>query len=274
MPTSQIGVPGGRLHVVDEGDGPAIVLLHAGVADSRSYDSLAPLLVEAGHRVVRYDQRPHGLSTTDDVAFSRQADLRAVMDELTIDRAVLVGNSRGGMLAFDTAIESPERVVAVVGIGAGLGGFDGGETPEEQAIFEEAERLDAAEPYDAVALTEHEVRMWGDGPGQPPTRLPAAVRRLLYDMDLPLNAADLVRGTEVRLAPPANDRIEDIRCPVLAIAGGLDFSDVAAAARRLESGAPNARAVIWPDVAHMVAMEQPGRTAAAIVEFVEPLRPW
>ena len=57
-------------------------------------------------------------------------------------------------------------------------------------------------------------------------------------------------------------------------AGTLDFSSCVDAARRLESAAPNARALIWDDVAHMIGMEQPERLANAIVDFVEPLRPW
>ncbi len=102
-----VDVAGCRLFTVDEGDGPPIVLLHAGVADLRSWDALAPLLVAAGYRVVRYDARGFGRSPTEDVEFSHRADLLAVMDALGIGRTVLVGNSRGGVLAFDTAIETP-----------------------------------------------------------------------------------------------------------------------------------------------------------------------
>jgi pimeloyl-ACP methyl ester carboxylesterase len=93
-------------------------------------------------------------------------------------------------------------------------------------------------------------------------------------MDLPLNQPDRVRGTPIVLAPVANDRLGDLRCPVLAIAGGLDLTDVAQAARRLEAEAPNARAVVWPDVAHMIGMEAPERLAAAIVDFLAPLERW
>ncbi len=274
MTVSQLEVPGGSIHVIDEGDGPPLVLLHAGIADSRSWDAMAPLLVSAGYRVVRYDQRPFGRSTSEPVEFKRTDDLRAVMDALGIARAVLVGNSRGGMLAFDGAIEMPERVVAVVGVGAGLGGYDGGETPEEAAIFTEQEAIDKARPFSPAALTAFEVRMWVDGPGQPETRVPAAIRDLVYEMDLPLNGEDLIGGKEIRLDPPANDRLAELRCPVLAIAGRLDFSEVAATARRLEADAPDARAVIWDDVAHMIGMEQPERLTEAITGFVGPFRPW
>jgi pimeloyl-ACP methyl ester carboxylesterase len=74
--------------------------------------------------------------------------------------------------------------------------------------------------------------------------------------------------------PAANDRLDDLKCPVLAVAGALDVSTIVQAARRLDAGAPNARAVIWPDVAHMIGMEVPDRLNALIVEFLAPLRPW
>ena len=83
-----------------------------------------------------------------------------------------------------------------------------------------------------------------------------------------------MQGRPIRLDPPANDRLGDLRCPVLAVAGGLDVSDIVQTARRLEFAAPNACAVIWPDVAHMIGLEEPDRLNALIVEFLAPLRPW
>lgn len=274
MPITHVDVPGGRLFVTDEGAGPPIALLHAGVADRRAWDALVPPLAASGHRVVRHDARGFGESTTDDVEFSHKADLIAVLDALGIGRAVLVGNSRGGMTAFDTAIESPERVVAVVGVAAGLGGFEGESSPEEQRIFEAYERLDAADPFDPDALTDFEVRVWMDGPGQPPDRVDAALREALRAMARPLNERGRVGGRAIPLDPPANERLAELRCPVLAIAGALDFSDEVQAAQHLEAAAPNARALVWPDVAHMIAMEAPDRLAATIAEFLAPFDPW
>ena len=63
-------------------------------------------------------------------------------------------------------------------------------------------------------------------------------------------------------------------CPVLAVAGALDLSEIVQTARRIEAAAPNARAVVWPDVAHMIGMEAPDRLNALIVDFLAPLRPW
>jgi 3-oxoadipate enol-lactonase len=197
-----------------------------------------------------------------------------VLDAAGVERAVLVGNSKGGAIAFDTAIESPDRVVGVVGVAAGVGGYDGGATPDEIPINEEYERVDSAEPFDAVALTDFEVKVWLAGPLQPLDRVSPELRTRFFEMALPLNEEGRVRGRQMPLDPPANDRLADLRCPVLAIAGTLDFSECVAAARHVEADAPNARALIWDDVAHMIGMEQPDRLAAVIAEFAEPLRPW
>jgi 3-oxoadipate enol-lactonase len=274
MTSTTIEVPGGRLHIVDEGTGPPILLLHAGVADLRSWAQVIPPLVAAGYRVIRYDARGYGRSTTEDIEFSPRDDLRAVLDASGVGRAALVGNSRGGALAFDTAIESPDRVVAVIGVAAGIGGFDGGATSEEETIFEAYEAVDEAEPFDATALTDFETAVWGDGPGQPAGRLRPDARKLLAEMNLPLNDPARVKGREIKFDPVANERLGELRCPVLAIAGALDFSDVVQTARHLEADAPDARAVIWDDVAHMIGMEQPERLASEIVSFLEPLDRW
>ncbi len=269
-----IEVRGGRLYVRSEGSGPPIVLLHSAIADHRSWDGVAPGLVEAGYRVIRYDLRGFGRSVALDQDFSERDDLRAVMDDLGVVRAALVGNSRGGHVAMDTAIETPDRVEAVVTFGTVPGGFRGGSSPEEDALDEEWERLRGAPVADPDALADLDVRAWVDGPGQPATRVPAAIREAVREAARPLYVPGHVMGRRVRLAPEANDRLGEVRCPILAVAGALDLVHIVEGVRRIEEGAPNARAIIWPDVAHMVAMEQPARSAALISEFLAPLPPW
>jgi 3-oxoadipate enol-lactonase len=279
-----IPVPGASLHVLDEGasDGPPIVLLHAGIADSRAWDDLAPLVAAGGYRVIRYDRRGFGRTVTEDVEFSNRADLLAVLDGLGIQRAVLVGNSQGGQIAFDTAIESPDRVAAVIGVAAGLGGYDGEVTPEEERLFERMdaleERLDAAGAAgDADALAEVldlDVAVWVDGPAQPQDRMPAAIRDLVRTMDADHYDPGRVQGRAIPLRPPAAERLRALRVPVLAVAGALDISDVASLARHLEASVEGARAVIWPDVAHMIGLEAPDRLAGLILDFLAPLPRW
>ena len=284
MTETYVPVPGGRLFVVDDGpeDAPAILLLHAGIVDLRAWDDLAPRLVAGGFRVVRYDARGYGRSETEDVEYSNRADAIAVLDGLGIGRAALVGNSRGGQVALDTAIEFPGRVAAVVGVGAGLGGFEGEATPGEVAIFERMEALeetlDAATGDERAALLEElldlDTTTWVDGPGQPADRVPAAIRDAVRRMNAEHGAPGRVQGRPIPLVPRANDRLSDLRCPVLAVAGALDVSDVAQTARHLASAAPHARAVIVPGVAHLIGMEAPERLADLILEFLAPLPRW
>ena len=271
MSELSVPVPGGRLWVVDEGGGRAVVLLHAGIADLRAWDPLAGLLVAAGLRAIRYDRRGHGRSETADVEFSNRDDLVAVLDALGIDRGILVGSSAGGQIAIDTAIEHPTRIAGVVGVAAGVGGYEGDITAEELALFEEMERLEEADQPDAEAIAELDVRMWVDGPGQPPDRVPSAIRELVRAMDRPLYAGDHVGGRPIPLRPPAAERLAELRCPVLAVAGSLDVSEVVQTARHLEANAPDARAVVVPDVAHMIGLEAPDVLADLVVGFVEGL---
>jgi pimeloyl-ACP methyl ester carboxylesterase len=265
-------VPGGRLHIQQEGDGPPILLVHAGIVDLRAWDPLVPHLVRAGYRVVRYDTRAYGMSTTEDVEFSNRADLLAVLDELGIDKAVFVGNSRGAMIALDTLLESPERCAALVWVGGGIGGFDTEIPPAEMARYEEADRL--IEAKDVDGLLDLEVNLWVDGILAPVGRAPAWIRDAVREMDRPLLQPDRVEGRPIPLAPPADTRLDEIRVPVLAVVGDLDTTDTQRAAERLEQAVPGARRVVLHDVAHMVGMEAPERLAELIVETIKPLGTW
>lgn len=271
-------VSGGRLRVVvdapdDRPDATPLLLIHSAVVDLRSWDAMVPILVDAGYRVVRYDMRGYGSSTTEDIGFSNRDDLRAVLDSLGIRRTAVVGNSRGAMVALDTILESPERFVAYAWVGGGISGFQGGDnTTEELALFDEA---DAAEGRgDVEALLDIEVRVWLDGIGQPPTRVPSGIREAMREMDRPLLATGHVFGKPRPLEPPANERLGELDLPVLVVIGELDVSGTKAAAARLASAAPRARLVSWPDVAHLVGMEQPERLALELIDFLGPLPRW
>ncbi len=267
-----IAVPGGHLNVAIEGDGPPILLVHAGIADLRAWDDLVPFLVAAGYRVIRYDGRGFGASTTDDIEFSARADLRAVLDSAGVDRAILVGNSYGAMVCLDTIIESPGRAAACVWVGGSIGGFKADPTPEESAVFVRAEEAEAA--HDLEALLEFEVEIWVDGIGQPTTRVPAAIRDAVREMDRPLLDPDRITGRPIPLDGMANGRLGEIAIPVLAVVGALDTSATLLAAERLEEAVSVARRVVLPDVAHMVGMEAPERLATLIVDFCRPLGSW
>ena len=123
MSERTVTVPGGRLAVHDFGAGPPLLLLHAHVVNSWAWEPLTPFLLDAGYRVVAFDHRDCGDSTTEAVEYSSRADVIAVLDALGLGQVVLIGNSIGGQVALDTAVEFPHRVAARVTIGAAVGGW-------------------------------------------------------------------------------------------------------------------------------------------------------
>jgi pimeloyl-ACP methyl ester carboxylesterase len=103
----------------EAGEGTPVVLLH-GLTATRRYVVMGSRALErSGHRVVTYDARGHGASSgaEDPDAYDYDdlvEDLRAVMDDRGIDRAVLVGASMGAHTAVRMALDHPERVAGLV----------------------------------------------------------------------------------------------------------------------------------------------------------------
>jgi len=118
-PSRMLAVGDGRqVHVRDEGprDAP-IVLLHGSNADLHTWQAWTDAL-SADYRVVRFDQRGHGLTgPAADADYSIETfagDIDAVVDALGVERFVLAGNSMGGAIAMQYAIASPERLDGLV----------------------------------------------------------------------------------------------------------------------------------------------------------------
>jgi len=113
MPRLPIGDT--ELYYEDVGEGPAIVLAH-GVGGNRAAWHQQTPVFSKGYRVVTFDHRGFG-GSSDVEGLGRSAfvsDLRALLDHLAIDQAVLVGQSMGGGTCVAFASAYPERVRALV----------------------------------------------------------------------------------------------------------------------------------------------------------------
>jgi 3-oxoadipate enol-lactonase len=259
-----VDVPGGGLWAEWAGEGSAIVLAHAGIADARMWDPQWAALT-ARHRVARYDLRGSGRANVEHVTFSNRADLIAIMDAAGMERAVLVGCSRAGQIVIDTALEYPERVSGIVWVCGGLGGSDTTNPPEEEEAFAQAEEL--AEARDWAALADHDVALWVDGFGQPPGRAPEAARELVRRMAYETYVQDKPYGDPIQLDPPAAGRLGELRMPLLAIVGRYDETATRANADRLVTNVPNVRR-IDVDTGHMPSLERPEWFTETLLEFV------
>jgi pimeloyl-ACP methyl ester carboxylesterase len=259
-----VPVEGGRLWAQWAGEGSGVVLAHAGIADARQWDPQWEALA-ARHRVVRYDLRGFGRSEVEHVTFSNRADLVAVMDAAGLDRAVLVGCSRAGSIVLDTALEFPERVSGLAWVCGGLAGSDAASTPEEEALFERSEALEAAKDWAAVA--ELDVAMWVDGFGQPAGRAPEAVRELVRRMAYETYVQEKTYGDPIQLVPPAAARLAELRGPLLAIVGRYDETATRTNADLLVASVPGARRVDV-DTAHMPSLERPQWFTETLLAFL------
>lgn len=138
---------GVRLHYIDEGSGEPVLLIH-GLAVSAAMNWIGPGVVEGlvrtGYRVVAHDSRGHGASDKlHDPSMYGSAevdDVVRLMDHLGIDRAHVVGYSRGGLIASRLRAAHPGRVRTLTLGGYGEEMTGGGPPPLPPEI---ADSLDA-----------------------------------------------------------------------------------------------------------------------------------
>jgi pimeloyl-ACP methyl ester carboxylesterase len=220
-----------------------------------------------GYQVIRYDTRGYGRTETDDVEFSNRADIAAVLDHVGASSAHLIGQSRGGMIALDFAIEHPDRVDAFVSVASGIGGYEA-ELPEgaDRPPWDEMERLWKSKEWDSLA--ELETKVWVDGWGQPPTRIDPELRRKVHDWISTAYHHEKAEGKPQPLDPPAAQRLGEVRAPTMVMIGEVDEAAGLAAGRHLASSVAGARLVPFPGVAHMIHLEEPERFNRLVLDFL------
>lgn len=256
----QLETNGARINYEVDGHGPAVAFIHAGVADLRMWDDQVAALRD-DYRVIRYDTRGFGRTETDAVEFSNRADLIAILDHLGEDRAHVVGLSRGGQIALDVAIEFPDRVRTLT---VAAGGVSGYESPVEppMAMWDASDVLEEAKDW--LGLADLETAYWADGPGQSADRVPA-IRARVHEWVLTTYRAEKQEGRPIRLDPPADGRLGELRAPLLVMLGTLDDPGTSDAMRHLAASVPGARLEVF-ETAHMINLEQPDRFNALLRE--------
>jgi 3-oxoadipate enol-lactonase len=271
-----IDAPGGRLAAEDHGAGPPVLFVHSAIVNRRSWEPVVPLVVDAGYRAITYDMRGFGKSTTEEVEFAAHEDMLAVLDHFGVGQAALVGNSMGAVFAQEGVLAAPERFVAYIWVGGGVGGWNKEPLPAEAELLQAED--DAEEAGDADLAAELDARIWVDGwvggVNQPATRADPTVRAAIKAMDRELLEPGRQFGKRKRPDPPAADRLGSIAVPTLVVIGDLDTSGTRAAAEKVAADVAGARIVRLPDVAHIIGMEAPDRLASLIVEHLAPLPRW
>ena len=119
-----ITVDGVALNVIDEGRGPAVLLVHGFPDDHRVWRKQIPALVAAGFRVIAPDMRGCGESDAPGrIAAYRierlRDDLAAVLDALGLDQVALIGHDWGAVIGWHFAMYHPARVSRYAALSVG-----------------------------------------------------------------------------------------------------------------------------------------------------------
>jgi 3-oxoadipate enol-lactonase len=256
-------INGARIHYRRSGAGFPLFMLHAGVADSRQWEPQAADF--ARHfDTIRPDMRGFGQSELPPVPWAPRADVVALMDELGLTQAHLIGCSMGGATAIDLALEHPDRVTKLVLVGAGVGGANFGEKYPD--LFAAVEAADKSGDLDA--LNEAEARLWLDGPRRPPGHIGKPLRDLFLDMNGTSLHSAFDKAPRKGLEPPAMSRLQEISVPTLVIVGDEDVPPVLDTADLFMSTIRGARKAVIHDAAHLPNLEHPDEFNRMVLDFL------
>ncbi len=261
----RIAIDDGELDVLDEGRGPAVVMLHGFPLAKEAWDAQAAAL-RGAFRVIRPDLRGFGASSAPPGPYLMEqlaSDVAAVLDALGIERAALVGHSMGTYVAFAFTRLFTERTAALALVCGRADADDEAAAGVRYALADAIERDGMQAAIDAYVPRYFAPRHYvGDAP------LVARAEALLRRTQ-PAGAAAALRGIAARVA--ADDLFDDLEVPVLVVAGRED------AIMSLDHNATIAGAIVGArlevlDSGHFPLWECPAALNAALAAFLEPAK--
>ena len=249
-----VDVPDGFLYCQTRGEGQDVVLVNAGAADLRMWETTISWLSEVA-RVTTFDYRDTGLSSPGIKPYSEIDDIAAVMDAGGVLSAVLVGVSDGARRALAFAHRYPERARRVVAVGGTFGEFPD-PTAEESAArqemrdhFARRERILASAGIRAAA--EADIAAWAPA-------LDSRQQRKMIGLQVANSyffTLEDYLGSE--LDPPVKTRFGEIATPISVLVGGSDFESTRLWGERIVSQAPAASLTMIPEADHFPMLSAP-----------------
>ncbi len=233
---------GAQIYYAVYGAGAPVVLLHGGLANSHFWGDQVPALTRAGYQVILIDSRGHGRSTRDARPFTYElmaSDVIAVMDQLGVRKASLVGWSDGAIIGLVMATTSPGRVSRVFAFAANMDPSGVKPDTETNPTFARFEG-EAAKAYASQSPTP-------DGF----SAFHAAISKM-WDTEPNYTAVDLAR----------------IHVPVAIADGDHDEAIKRTHTEYLARSIPGAELVILPGVSHFAMLQNPAEFNAAVLAFL------
>ena len=261
---------GTALYAEAHGAGPPVVFSCAFATTHENWRLQVEPLVAAGHRVVLWDYRGHGLSgaPADPAAYSMEQvvdDLASVLDAAAPgEPAVLAGLSFGGLASLHFALAHPARVRALALVGSG----PGFKNPDAQARWQAQTERTASflETKGFSVFVERAGETTVGRRGDLPAARRAAAAIAAQDGASVARFGRLVTGP----APGVIDRLAEIGCPALVLVGE-DDKPFRRAAEVMASKLANARYEVLAEAGHIVNIEASEPFNALLLRFLEEL---
>lgn len=264
-----ITVRGVRYHVVVEGSGPPLIMLHGFMGNSRSWDHIADAL-QQHVRLIRLDLLGHGASQKD-VSIERYAlkqkalDVLAIADALHVPAFHLLGYSLGGRVAQHVALLAPERLHSLILESASPGIADLKErlarqrADEQRANAIETDGIHAFVSYwEALPLFASERNV------SPQQRAALHLQRV---NNSPLGLARSLRGAGAGTQQYTLPQLKTWPKPTMLLAGELDTKYVKAL-QHMARVIPQAKLRIVPEAGHAIHRERPKQYVQVVTAFL------
>ncbi|HXT76366.1 MAG TPA: alpha/beta fold hydrolase [Candidatus Eisenbacteria bacterium] len=245
--SGHLDVSGGKIYYEECGSGASIVLLHDGLMHSVTWDAVWEPLCRKYH-VVRYDRRGYGRSDVPKAQFSPTEDLQKLLAQLSVQQAVVAGNSSGASLAIDFALAHPESVEGLFLIGPVVNGKD----VSQSFVDRGRKNNEPLENGDVKAAAEN----WSNDPYIIGERHDGTRKKLRETLaDNPQNLK-YTGEFEIPNEKPSVSRLGEIHVPTLILVGEMDISDVHGHAGAIEEGIAGAQRDVIINSGHLVQLEQ------------------
>lgn len=246
----------------DEGEGPALVLLHGFLCDSRAW---APQLrdLSKGFQVVAWDAAGAGASDDPPETFTITdwaEDLARLLDALALEEAHIVGLSWGGLVAQAFFGRYPSRVRSLV-LSDTYAGWKGSLPPD--VVAKRLTRCLSESELASAELVERWVPMefFTEAVSDEVTSAMADIVSGFHPLGFRLMARSLAENDTTSLLPT-------IRVPTLLLWGEGDQRSPIQVAERFRDAIPNAELQIIPGAGHVSNLEQPDAFTTHVRRFL------
>jgi pimeloyl-ACP methyl ester carboxylesterase len=215
------------------------------------------------NQCVVIDERGHGRSDKPEKGYAIRemaADIVAVLDHLKLDKAILVGNSIGGMIAMQLNLDYPDRVAGNVIVSSGTN-LAASMPPEAMAAFQK----DLAGAF--TGLIEGTVS--AKTKRERPEILDLMKAQFLVEENFPRHVFFAASADPNGVFNwNITDRLKEIRKPTLVLAGEEDQATPVAANKLLADNIPGAQLRVIKDVGHFYQLENPDAFNRELRQFI------